>query len=121
MGVGAEVEVVAVTTSGDVRAPDTAWGEGAFVDALETALRDGRIDVAVHSAKDMPTGRDAAPDLTVAAYVSRADARDAHRPSRRRGADLDRGHPERATIGTDSPASHGLPALPAPRPAASGR
>jgi hydroxymethylbilane synthase len=74
---GLRVEVVTVTTSGDLRAPDTAWGEDAFVDALESALRDGRIDAAVHSAKDMPTGRAAAGDLVVAAYLPRADARDA--------------------------------------------
>jgi hydroxymethylbilane synthase len=74
---GLGVEVVPITTSGDLRAPDTAWGEGAFVDALEAALREGCIDAAVHSAKDMPIGRDAAADLLVAAYLPRADARDA--------------------------------------------
>ena len=51
-------ELVIVETEGDRRAPDTAWGEGAFVAAIERALLDGRVDVAVHSAKDVPTDED---------------------------------------------------------------
>ena len=47
-----------VQTEGDRRAPDTAWGEGAFVAAIERALLDGRVDAAVHSAKDVPTDED---------------------------------------------------------------
>ena len=53
---GHEVELVTIVTEGDVRPPDTAWGEGAFVGALERALRDGTVDLAVHSAKDVPIG-----------------------------------------------------------------
>ena len=55
-GAGHVVELVTIVTEGDVRPPDTAWGEGAFVGALEGALRDGAVDLAVHSAKDVPIG-----------------------------------------------------------------
>ncbi len=53
---GRPSRVVVVETEGDRRAPDTAWGEGAFVAAIEGALLAGRVDVAVHSAKDVPIG-----------------------------------------------------------------
>jgi hypothetical protein len=69
------VTIVVIETEGDRRAPDTAWGEGAFVAAIERALLDQRVDIAVHSAKDIPTDED--PRLSVAAYLPRADARDA--------------------------------------------
>lgn len=68
-------EVVIVETAGDRRAPDTAWGEGAFVAAIERALLEDRVDLAVHSAKDVPTDED--PRLTIAAFLPRADPRDA--------------------------------------------
>ena len=71
---GVPARLVQITTDGDVRAPDTAWGEGAFVTAIETALLEGRIDLAIHSAKDVPTDED--PRLTIAAYLPREDARD---------------------------------------------
>jgi hydroxymethylbilane synthase len=107
-GAGADVELVVVTTSGDVRAPDAAWGEGAFVDALEVALRAGDIDVAVHSAKDVPTDRDAAPDLVIAAYLDRADARDAL-VMRGPGVSTSvEAVPEAASVGTDSPRRTGF-------------
>jgi hydroxymethylbilane synthase len=64
-----------IETEGDRRAPDTAWGEGAFVTAIERALIDGHVDVAVHSAKDVPTDED--PRLLIGAYLPRADPRDA--------------------------------------------
>jgi len=107
-GVGAAVEVVLVTTSGDLRANDTAWGEGAFVDALEEALRRGSIDVAVHSAKDIPTDADGATDLVVAAYLPRGDARDALVV---RADDLPtsiEAVPTAASVGTDSPRRTGF-------------
>lgn len=53
-----EVAVETVTTRGDARgdtAVATLGGDGVFVRELEQALLDGRIDVAVHSLKDMPT------------------------------------------------------------------
>lgn len=81
---GRATRLVRVETEGDRRAPDTAWGEGAFVKAIERALIAGRIDVAVHSAKDVPTDED--PRLSIVAYLVRGDARDTpillgiHRP-----------------------------------------
>lgn len=72
---GRASRLVTIETAGDHRAPDTAWGEGAFVKAVERALIAGRIDLAVHSAKDVPTDED--PRLWIGAYLPRADARDA--------------------------------------------
>jgi hydroxymethylbilane synthase len=92
--------LVMVETDGDRRAPDTAWGEGAFVKAIEEALLDGRIDLAVHSAKDVPTEED--PRLAIVAYLRRADARDALALRNGASGTLDE-LPEGATIGTDSP------------------
>ncbi len=95
-----------IETDGDRRAPDTAWGEGAFVAAIETALLDGRADMAVHSAKDVPIERDSR--LTIAAYLPRADPRDALVVRRgvaaRRLADL----PPGSRVGTDSPRRTGF-------------
>ena len=71
---GRPSEIVVIETAGDRRAPDTAWGEGAFVAAIERALLDGRIDVAVHSAKDVPT--DADPGLTLFTYTAEPGSRD---------------------------------------------
>ncbi|MEX1280564.1 MAG: hydroxymethylbilane synthase [Acidimicrobiia bacterium] len=55
---GLEVEIVEIATSGDVdrTTPVTALTEmGAFVRAVQVAVLDGRADLAVHSAKDLPT------------------------------------------------------------------
>jgi hydroxymethylbilane synthase len=49
-------------------------GKGVFTEEIETALCDGRIDLAVHSLKDLPIG--AARDLCLGAVSARADARD---------------------------------------------
>ena len=98
--------VVIIETEGDRRAPDTAWGEGAFVAAIERALQDGAVDVAVHSAKDVPTEQD--PRLRIAAYLPRADPRDAlvvrTDAKERRLADL----PSGSRVGTDSPRRTGF-------------
>jgi hydroxymethylbilane synthase len=75
---GVEVALVPITTSGD-RDRSRPFGEigerGVFVKELEEALLEDRIDVAVHSAKDMtaadPRG------LVVGAYLPRDDPRDA--------------------------------------------
>jgi len=103
-GTGATVRVDTIVTDGDRRAADTPWGEGAFVTAIERALRDGRVDVAVHSAKDLPVDEDA--DLVVAAYLPRAAPDDVLvMPSGASGAtgatlaELPLG----ARVGTDSP------------------
>ncbi|HEY9563363.1 MAG TPA: hydroxymethylbilane synthase, partial [Nocardioides sp.] len=73
---GVQVELVDVTTEGDIsRAPlHTLGGTGVFVSALRDALLDGRVDVAVHSLKDLPTG--AAEGITLAAVPTREDPRD---------------------------------------------
>ncbi|MEW5990627.1 MAG: hydroxymethylbilane synthase [Chloroflexota bacterium] len=96
---GVEVELVTVRTLGDDRPPDTTWGEGAFVGALQAGLLDGTIDLAVHSAKDVPTAEPAR--LTIAAYPRRADPRDAV-VGRKPGMTL-AALPDGARVGTDSP------------------
>jgi hydroxymethylbilane synthase len=103
---GRAVRVVIVETEGDRRAPDTAWGEGAFVAAIERALLDDRVDAAVHSAKDVPT--EESPGLRIAAYLPREDPSDVLvvREGRRLDSldDLPRG----ARVGTDSPRRQGF-------------
>jgi hydroxymethylbilane synthase len=75
---GIEIALVPITTAGD-RDRTRPFGEigarGVFVKELEEALLDGRIDVAVHSAKDM-TSTDV-DGLAVGAYLERDDPRDA--------------------------------------------
>lgn len=77
-GPGVEIALVPVTTAGD-RDRTRPFGEigsrGVFVKELEEALLEGRIDAAVHSAKDM-TASDT-DGLVVGAYTAREDARDA--------------------------------------------
>jgi hydroxymethylbilane synthase len=97
---GHSAQLVKIETDGDRRAPDTAWGEGAFVKSIESALLDGRIDLAVHSAKDVPTEEDRR--LAIGAYLRRADARDALAIRNGASGSLD-DLPKGATIGTDSP------------------
>jgi hydroxymethylbilane synthase len=103
---GHATELVIVETEGDVRAPDTAWGEGAFVTAIERALLDGRADVAVHSAKDVPTDEDAR--LRIAAYLPRADARDALVVREGDAGKTMQTLPLGARVGTDSPRRTGF-------------
>jgi hydroxymethylbilane synthase len=75
---GLEIALVPITTAGD-RDRTKPFGEigsrGVFVKEIEEALLAGRIDVAVHSAKDM-TSSDT-DGLVVGAYLEREDARDA--------------------------------------------
>jgi len=103
--VGALVEVVPIVTVGDIRPIDTEWEEGAFVGAIEAALRAGEIDVAVHSTKDIPIDREDDVDLVIAAYPVRADPRDAlvARPG-----DSLVSLPHGASVGTDSPRRRGF-------------
>ena len=103
---GLHVELVTIVTSGDVRAPNTAWGEGAFVGALETALLAGEIDVAVHSAKDVPIEPE--DDLAIAAYPPRADAADALVVREGGAARTLAGLAAGSVIGTDSPRRSGF-------------
>ena len=70
--------IVAIRTTGDRvqdRALSELGGKGLFTREIEAALIDGRIDVAVHSMKDMPTLQ---PDgLAITALLPREDVRDA--------------------------------------------
>jgi hydroxymethylbilane synthase len=100
------IELVTIETEGDRRQPDTAWGEGAFVAAIERALLDGRIDVAVHSAKDVPTVEDER--LVIGAYLPRADPRDALVLRRDDEADGIAELPPGSRVGTDSPRRAGF-------------
>ena len=97
---GREVELVEVTTTGDRDTTPLAQlgGTGVFVSALREALLDGRIDVAVHSLKDLPTG--AAQGLALAAVPLREDPRDA--VVARDGLTLGE-LPVGSTVGTGSP------------------
>jgi hydroxymethylbilane synthase len=64
---GLEVELVRLTTSGDRdldRPLHTMGGKGVFTKELDDALLDGRIDIAVHSLKDVPTEMPEGIDLT---------------------------------------------------------
>jgi len=67
---GPDVELVPITTLGDRGAP--VQDKSRWVSELERALLDGRIDIAVHSAKDVPTELDAG--LELIAVPERADA-----------------------------------------------
>jgi hydroxymethylbilane synthase len=75
---GRACELVPLTTEGD-RLRDVSLakvgGKGLFVKEIEEALLDGRADVAVHSAKDLPGV--SPPELVFAAFPLRADPRDA--------------------------------------------
>ena len=73
-----ELELITMKTTGDIildRTLDKVGGKGLFVKELDQALRDGRIDIAVHSLKDMPM--DAPEDLPLLAFSKREDPRDA--------------------------------------------
>jgi hydroxymethylbilane synthase len=97
---GRRVEIVGVTTLGDVsRAQLTQiGGTGVFVSALREALAGGEVDLAVHSLKDLPTGP--AAGILLAAVPPRDDPRDAL--VARDGAKL-ADLPYGARIGTGSP------------------
>lgn len=100
-----EIRIEIIKTSGDVKTDPLSiiGGKGVFTKELEEALLDGRIDIAVHSLKDLPT---LIPEgLSVAAICKREDPRDAlvlngklknSQPSL--GA-----LPQGATVGTSSP------------------
>lgn len=73
---GRDVELVEVTTEGDISvAPlSSMGGAGVFVSALRDALLRGEVDVAVHSLKDIPTYPQEG--VTLAAVPQREDPRD---------------------------------------------
>ncbi len=97
---GRRVELVGITSAGDVNAGDLTQigGTGVFVSALRGALLAGEVDLAVHSMKDLPTG--AADGIVLAAVPARDDPRDAL--AARDGAKL-ADLPQGARIGTGSP------------------
>jgi hydroxymethylbilane synthase len=75
---GVEAEYVIVSTRGDERRDvpiHTMGGTGVFVKEVEQAVLDGRAEVAVHSAKDLPS--ETSPELVLAALPERGDPRDA--------------------------------------------
>ena len=97
---GIEVGLLGMTTRGDQildRTLSKVGGKGLFVKELETALEQGRADLAVHSLKDMPM--DLPAGFALAAVLEREDPRDALVSPRYASlADL----PEGACVGTSS-------------------
>jgi hydroxymethylbilane synthase len=78
---GVDVEPVVVQTEGDERQDvplDRIGGRGVFVKEVQAAVLDGRADIAVHSAKDLPSSPALQPDgLVIGCVPERADPRDA--------------------------------------------
>jgi hydroxymethylbilane synthase len=73
-----DVQILGMTTEGDRKLEASLakiGGKGLFVKELETALADGRADIAVHSLKDVPMHLPA--DFALGAILARADPRDA--------------------------------------------
>jgi hydroxymethylbilane synthase len=94
------VELLTLTTRGDQildRTLSKVGGKGLFVKELETALLDGRADLAVHSLKDVPIDLQAPFDLC--AMLERADPRDAFVSNRYTAL---RDLPDGAVLGTSS-------------------
>jgi hydroxymethylbilane synthase len=77
LNLGREIRIEIIKTTGDVKSdPLTViGGKGVFTKELEDALIDRRIDIAVHSLKDLPTVLPA--QLTIGAICEREDPRDA--------------------------------------------
>ena len=97
-----DVHIEIIKTTGDVNKDPLSviGGKGVFTKELEDALLDGRIDIAVHSLKDLPT---TLPDsLSIAAICEREDPRDALvlRAGAENGSLLHL--PEGAVVGTSS-------------------
>ena len=72
-----EIDILHITPGGDKvldRPIAELGGRGVFVKELEEALLDGRVDLVVHSLKDLPT--DMPDGLTLACVLNREDARD---------------------------------------------
>lgn len=73
-----DIELLTMKTIGDKildKTPDAIGEKGLFVKELDKALTDGRVDITVHSLKDMPT--DINPQLPIIAVSEREDPRDA--------------------------------------------
>lgn len=72
-----ETELVHITTKGDVvldKPLEKIGGKGVFIDGIERAMLAGEIDIAVHSAKDLPL--ELAAETRICAVLPRADAHD---------------------------------------------
>ena len=72
------IEYVIVSTTGDQKQDvplHQIGGQGVFVKEVQNAVLDGRADLAVHSAKDLPAATH--PELAICAFVRRRDPRDA--------------------------------------------
>jgi hydroxymethylbilane synthase len=96
----AEIELVIIKTSGDAiqeRPLAEEGGKGLFTKEIEEALLDRRVDLAVHSAKDMPTVLPAG--LLLAACLEREDPRDVFISRKAKSIDV---LPHGATLGTAS-------------------
>lgn len=94
-------EVVRISTRGDRiqdRPLSEVGGKALFVEEIESALREGRIQMAVHSGKDMPA--DLPDDMRIVACLPRADARDVLIS---RVSDSIATLPHGAVVGTSSP------------------
>ncbi len=95
-------EIVNIDTKGDRvldRPLPEIGGKGLFTEELESALRDGQVDIAVHSLKDLPT--DLAPGLQLGAVPPREDPRDVWVAAPGGPADLARAAPG-SVVGTSS-------------------
>lgn len=98
--IGLEVVLVPISTAGDQNAQSpisTIGTQGVFTKEIQRALLDGRVDLAVHSLKDLPTAE--VPGLLLAAVTERASVADAL--VARRAASFEQ-LPRDATIGTGS-------------------
>jgi hydroxymethylbilane synthase len=71
---GGDAEIVEITTSGD---RGIAGDKARWIDTIEDALERDEIDLAVHSAKDVPAAALLRPGMRLAAVLAREDARDA--------------------------------------------
>jgi hydroxymethylbilane synthase len=71
---GGDAEIVEITTSGD---RGIAGDKARWIDTIEDALESGAIDLAVHSAKDVPAASLLRDGMELAAVLAREDARDA--------------------------------------------
>lgn len=107
-----EVELVGIVTTGDIDLRDLTQigGTGVFAAAVRQKLQDGRIDVAVHSMKDLPTQGE--PGLLIGAIPEREDVRDVlvglQLDQLRDGSRVGTGSPRRAVQLQAWAALHGL-------------
>lgn len=69
-----DVPLAEVATTESAANPSNAMDKGVFIRELEAALKTGEIDMAVHSAKDMPSVLD--PSLAIACFLPREDVED---------------------------------------------